>query len=297
MSRTTWHGCFASTGSASAVGWESCRARSSGSGTWGAPRSPRPSTGTCAPPRITWTGAAWDALKPDLLWCPVLDAGLYVLEKSRRRQAVDDAMVEGHREVHDRANPDHVTHHDRAPADRLGAENRGLGLVDDGLARDRAESAGVVQGEGAAAHVLWPEGLVACTRGEVVDRMRQVDESHQVRILDDGHDQRVRERDRDPHVHVVLEDDPFIRPGRVQVGILQQRLADDLDEERHVGESEPVAVPEPLFLTFAVFEQLGHVDLAQSPCVRRGAHAAHHVLRDLAPNGVDPHDLVASLSR
>src|SRR6266480_295628 len=99
MSPTTWRGCFASTGSASAVGWESCRARSSGSATWGGPPSPRPSTGTCAPRRITWTDAGSDALsgaplKPDLFRRPLLDAGLDVVEKSRRRQAVDDAVVE-----------------------------------------------------------------------------------------------------------------------------------------------------------------------------------------------------------
>src|SRR5881396_1774670 len=207
----TWRGSCASTGSASVEGWESCRARSSGSVTWAAPRSPTPSTGTCAPPPTTSTDAGWDApLEPDLFRRPVLDAGLHVVEKSRRRQAVDDAMVERHGEVHDRANPDRVTDHDRAPADRLRAQDRGLGLVDDGLARDRAESAGVVQGEGAVTHVLWPERLAACPRGEVVDRMRQVDEPHQVRVLDDGHDQRVWERDRDAHVHVVLEHDALV---------------------------------------------------------------------------------------
>src|SRR5436190_12957899 len=169
-SPTTWRGSCASTGSASAGGWESFRARSSGSATWAAPRSPTRSTATCAPPPTTSTNAGWgDALKPDLFRLPVLDAGLHVVEKSRRRQAVDDAMVERHGQVHDRANPDGVTDHDRSPADRLGAENRGLGLVDDGLARDPAESAGVVQREGAAAHALPPQRLAACARGEVFD--------------------------------------------------------------------------------------------------------------------------------
>src|SRR5438093_2635877 len=191
-SPTTWRGSCASTGSASAGGWASCRARSSGSATWGAPRSPTPSTATCAPPPTTSTDVVWGApLKPDLFRRPVLDAGLHVVEKSRRRQAVDDAMVERHGEVHDRANPNGVTDHDRAPADRLGAQDRGLGLVDDGLARDRAEGAGVVQREGAAAHVLRPQRLAACPRGEVVDRMRQVDGPHQVGVLDGGHALRV----------------------------------------------------------------------------------------------------------
>src|SRR5436190_5864180 len=206
----TWRGSCASTGFASVEGWESYQAGSSGSATWAAPRSPTPSTGTFAPPRTTWTDMGWVALERDLFRRPILDAGLHVVEEARRRQAVDDAMVERHGEVHDGANPDRVTDHDRAPADRLRAQDRGLGLVDDGLARDRAESAGVVQGEGAVTHVLWPERLAACPRGEVVDRMRQVDEPHQVRVLDDGHDQCVRERDRDAHVHVVLEHDAFV---------------------------------------------------------------------------------------
>src|SRR5207244_1359939 len=99
--------------------------------------------------------------------------GLDVVEEARRRQAVDDAMVERHGEVHDRANPDRVTHHHRAPADRFRAQDRCLRLVDDGLPRDRAERAGVVQGERAFPHVLWPERLVARLRCGVVDRWRE----------------------------------------------------------------------------------------------------------------------------
>src|SRR5207249_5052773 len=58
-----------------------------------------------------------------------------------------------------------------------------------------------------------------------------------------------------------------------------------------------MALAEPLFLGLPILEKPGHVDRAQRPCVRRGAHAAHHVLRDLAPDGRDPHDLVAPISR
>src|SRR5207245_4801281 len=104
-------------------------------------RSPKPSTDTCAPPRTMSTDTGWVALQADFVWRPLLDAGLHIIQKPRSRQAVDDAMVERHRQVHERTNHDRVPDDPRPPADRLRAQDRGLGLVDDGLPGERTEGA------------------------------------------------------------------------------------------------------------------------------------------------------------
>src|SRR5207245_8247707 len=142
----TWRGAGAGTGAGCVEDWASFEARSTGSATWAAPRSPKPSTDTCAPPRTTSTDTGWVALEADLVRRPLLDAGLHIIQKPRSRQAVDDAMVERHRQVHERTNRDRVPDDPRPPADRLRPQDRGLGLVADGLPRDRTGAAGGVAG-------------------------------------------------------------------------------------------------------------------------------------------------------
>src|SRR5882672_8009823 len=177
--------CSASTTSGSAAGSASCPARSSGSGTWAARPSRLRSIDTCAQPWTTWRRTT---SKLEAGGAPFLDPLRHVAHESRSRQAVDDAVVERHGQVHDRPDDDLVIDNHRALADRLRAEDRGLRLVDDRLTSDRPESAGVIQREGAAAHVVGLQLLVARAGGDVVDGVGEVREAHQVGVFDHRHD-------------------------------------------------------------------------------------------------------------
>ena len=91
------------------------------------------------------------------------------------------------------ADRDRIIDHDRPLHDRFGGEDGGLWLVDDGLARDRAGGAGVVERERPALHVVRLQLLGACAVDEVVDGPHQVREAELVRVLDDRDDQAVRD--------------------------------------------------------------------------------------------------------
>src|SRR5215217_7542002 len=76
-----------------------------------------------------------------------------LLEEAGGGETIEGAVVEAEGEVHHRADADHVVHDDRTFDDRLGRDDRDLGLDQDRGGGDRAEGAGVVDGEGAAGDV------------------------------------------------------------------------------------------------------------------------------------------------
>ena len=77
-----------------------------------------------------------------------------LLEEAGGGEAVQRAVIEAEREVHHRADRDHVVDHDRALDDRFGRQDRDLRLDQDRRRDDRAEGAGIVDGEGAAGDVV-----------------------------------------------------------------------------------------------------------------------------------------------
>src|SRR5436190_3659659 len=68
---------------------------------------------------------------------PFLDGG----DEARGVVSVDDAVVDGDREVHEVADHDRAVTHRRALRDLVDAEDRDLGVVDDGRGQDAAELA------------------------------------------------------------------------------------------------------------------------------------------------------------
>ena len=87
------------------------------------------------------------------------------------------------------------------------AQDRHLRLVDDGRAEQRAEAAGVGDGERAALHLVGLELLGARARGQVGDRAAQAEHVLLVGVLDHRHDQALIERHGDADVDVLLVDD------------------------------------------------------------------------------------------
>src|SRR5439155_1517588 len=76
-----------------------------------------------------------------------------------------------------------ILNYNRALDDRFSGQDRGLGLIDDGLARDRAGGAGAAQREGATLDVLRLALLVARPLDEVADWPHQVGEAELICVL------------------------------------------------------------------------------------------------------------------
>src|SRR5207249_1687285 len=74
---------------------------------------------------------------------PLLDRA----EELTCHHAIDDPVVEAETHVHDVADRNRILNYNRALDDRFSGQDRRLGMIDDGLAPDRAGGAGVVQRE------------------------------------------------------------------------------------------------------------------------------------------------------
>ena len=137
--------------------------------------------------------------------------------------------------------------------------------------------------------VAIPDGLIV----PVVKDADQVGEAEAIGILDDRHDQSVGDRHRDAKVDVALEDHAVVAPRGVEPRELLERLAQDLRDEREIGEGGAVTALEAVLLGLAVADQVGHVDLLQGPRVRRSGKAADHVVGDRLAHDAELHELFA----
>ena len=110
--------------------------------------------------------------------------------------------------------------------------------------------------------------------------LRQAGHAHRVGALDDRDDQAVVERDRDAEVHVALQDQLVAAELGVHVRVCQQRVADRLRDERHVGEADALALLERVLRLRAQAHDVLHVDLDQAPRPGRGLQRRDHVVPD-----------------
>src|SRR5947209_15100976 len=200
-------------------------------------------------------------------------------------RAVNDAVVEGEGEVGHLADGYHVIalfggDDTRALLDCADAEDGDLRLVDDGRAEESAEDAGVRDGEGSARDLVGLELLGARALGQVVGGARESGDGEFVGALDDGDDQAPVERDGHAEVDVALVDDLVAADLRVEDGKLSDGLRDGLEDEGHVGELRPRALPELPFVLLAQAVDARHVYLIDGGDVRRGALRHDHVLGD-----------------
>src|SRR5581483_6599431 len=145
---------------------------------------------------------------------PRLELPAQVAQEATRVRAVDEAVVVRQRDVHDRADRDHVPaelvlYHPWPLHERVGAEDRRLRLADHRRAVEGAVAARVRDRERAALDVLRQQLLVARARSDVRDAFGEAQQVQRLRVLDHRDDQTfaVRELDCDPEVHVVARDD------------------------------------------------------------------------------------------
>src|SRR5439155_21229943 len=71
-------------------------------------------------------------------------------------EAVDDAMIEGRRQVHHLANDDLTVTRARALRNAVDADDRDFGRLDDRRRRDAAEGPGLGNASVGSGHSLWP---------------------------------------------------------------------------------------------------------------------------------------------
>src|SRR5438477_5309856 len=105
---------------------------------------------------------------------PGLQLLAQVAQEAAGQGAVHETVVVRERQVHDRPDRDHVLaavvlDHPGALDDRVGAEDRGLGLADHGRAVEGSVTAGVRDRERAALDVVRRKLLLAGAPGDVGD--------------------------------------------------------------------------------------------------------------------------------
>src|SRR6266498_4104786 len=131
---------------------------------------------------------------------PALEPLAEVTQEAAGEGAVDEPVVVGEREVHDRANRDRVLaqlvlHDPRALDDRVRAENRRLRLADDRRPVEGSVTARVRDREGSALDVVRQELLLPRPLGDVGDRLRQSQQVERLRVLHHGHDEALAVRE------------------------------------------------------------------------------------------------------
>src|SRR3954451_4851728 len=108
------------------------------------------------------------------VFAPGLELLAQVAQESAGERAVHEAMVVRERQVHDRADREHVfpelvLDDPRPLDDRVRTEDRGMRLADHRRAVEGAVAARVRDREGAALHLVRKELLVALAPGDVGD--------------------------------------------------------------------------------------------------------------------------------
>ena len=219
-----------------------------------------------------------------------------VLEEHARLGALDDAMVVGAGDRDDLADADRA----EVGAVRAlegGGEVDAADADDHGLARhearhrlDRADRAGVGEAHVRALEVLHGELVRLHLADDLLVRSEEAGEVERVGVTDDRNHQRpaavgLLDVDGEAHVHVLVDDDPRLAVGALDVGVPHRRhlvgdgahdgVADDVGEaDLGLATARPEAVDD-----LAVhLEQLGgHVAEAGR---RRHGQAALHVRRD-----------------
>ena len=145
-------------------------------------------------------------------------------------------MVEGEGEIDHRPDGNGVVADDGALLDCSHAENRDLGLMDDGRPEQAAEAARIGEGECPALDLLHAQALRAGPAGQVFDGARDAQEILFVGVFDDGDDQAGLQRHRHADVHVAPVNDVRALDRRIQNREFLNGFDGRAEEKRCVGE-------------------------------------------------------------
>ena len=185
-------------------------------------------------------------------------------------------------------------HHHRPAGDAVGGQDRHLRLVDDRDGEIGAEGAVVRDGERSARDVVRVELAAAGPLGQVADAPGHAAKRDFLGPVDDGDDQTlVGQVDRDPEVHLGVDEQRVVDDRRVEQGEVTQRLHRRPGDEGEVGQRETLLGLEALAPGLAHALDALEVHLVGDERVGRGRLRPHHVLRRAAAHVGEGHDLVA----
>ena len=154
---------------------------------------------------------------------PALQPPNHVDAEGSGAGAVDDAVVEGDRDVPHLAHDDLAVSHDRARPDAVKPEDRDLRVVDQRRHEEAAELAGARDRERRVAQLVGLERAGARTLGEPVDLGVDLGDREPVAATDDRHDEARLGVDGDAEVVAVEQHDLVVVDPRVELGELCER--------------------------------------------------------------------------
>src|SRR3954454_3813417 len=145
--------------------------------------TPRPTATTCGSRRRSDFSSADRSDADNVTWSApgeeqrgISEQRRDVCEELRTQLTVDDAVVEGQRELRDLSHGELAVVHPRHVPDGAEAQDRGLPPVEDRGAVVHAEHTDVGDGDGAALHVAGGRAALTCGGDELVQRSCQLSE-------------------------------------------------------------------------------------------------------------------------
>ena len=181
--------------------------------------------------------------------------------------------------------------HQAALLDLAHAQDGDLRLVDDGGADQRAEKAGIRDGERAPLDFFRLQLLLSRALGQILNAAGHLFERCRRGVLDDGDDQSVVERDGDADVDVVVVADLVAFDRRVEDRKITESVANRERDEGQVGQSSSFLL-ERCTQGILALAHRGHVDLDHGRDMRGCLATHHHVLGD--PSAHERHRLQSS---
>ena len=134
-----------------------------------------------------------------------------------------------------------LRHHHRPACDPVGGQNRHLGLIDDRDGEVGAEGTVVRDGERPAGDVVRVELAAPGPLGQVADPSGHAAQRDLFGPVDDRDDQAlVRQVDRDPEVHLGVDEQRVVDHRRVEQREVAQRLNGGPGHEGEVRQREPL---------------------------------------------------------
>ena len=189
-------------------------------------------------------------------------------------------MIVAQRQIHHRTNHNLIVDRHGPLLNRVHAEDRGLGWVEDRGAEERAEDPAVGDREGATAEFFDRQFVVADGIGEAFDFSFDPAEGHVLNLMQHRHGQPALGTDGDAEIDVLVIDD--ILPFKIGVDAREflERHHDGTREKAHKPKADTMHFLESLFEFRAEAHHFGEVDFIEGGEDRRRLLGLHEALGD-----------------
>ena len=176
--------------------------------------------------------------------------------------------------------------------DGLCRQDCGLWEVYERLAEDRSESAGVVEGECAALHVVQGERAAPGSVGDVGDPAGESGYTQGIGVMHDRNDEAVASGGGYANVDPALVDDRVVVPGGVEERVLFEGLSDRLRYEWQIGDVDALAQLEVVTDGATPGNESADIHFDERPGLWNLSRTPDHVFGDHAADGGEGNALV-----